>query len=222
MPAGHSEALVLGPALAGAAWSAGLPHGKIATLIQGASTYTFPLTPWRTFLVSLDGPHPRVEPYSRENSAEWDLLIGSGRLGILDVKQAKDLTQLKWDDGILGLAGAYAVYGQMSSTPAALAPYLNVVLGNLQGGIGHNSPDVQLLRVFLQHLDQPRFSSDARLQVLAGEDAVPLFRWGVPLAINLLDRARRKSAEQKAWRKKLETIDETLSPASAWTVWSPS
>jgi hypothetical protein len=59
----------------------------------------------------------------------------------------------------------------------------------------------------------------ARLRAAAAAGEVPLLRWGVPLALELLDRMDGDRAVGP-WRRSLEKIAASLSPISVWTAWS--
>ena len=96
----------------------------------------------------------RVEPLSAMTVPEWDLLVGSGRLDLLTREQADALTNQKWFDEILGLAGAYAVYA------ARDWEYLGVVVQNLRY-LPHAGLDVDLLDIALTHRKPGRLGAAA-------------------------------------------------------------
>jgi hypothetical protein len=145
---------------------------------------------------------------------EWDLLVATGRLDALSVEQAVDLTRQKWVDDILGLAGAYAVYAAHAQT------YLREVLQNLHS-LGHRSLDIDLLTVSLEQKPDERLSSNAVSKLLgwAEPGAVPWFRWGVPLALDLL-AAAPDDRRLIRWRDVLASIEPQLSLTSTWSSWT--
>jgi hypothetical protein len=164
--------------------------------------------------------YPRVEPLSDVEYPEWDLLVASGKLYAINPEAATALTEEKWFDELLGLAGAYAVYACLPKDPQGFQPYLRTVLSNLQQRVDHNSPDLELLDLYLRHGPTGSFSADPVLKRLATAKAIPLFRWGVSLALALLDRSKHRSSQEISWRRRLTYIERRLSPASAWTVWT--
>ena len=156
----------------------------------------------------------RVEPLSDRPSPEWDLLVASGRLDALTtVEEIITLTQEKWDDEILGVAGAYAVYAAQSWD------YLGTVVENLLS-LRYPCLDVELLKIAAENRDSEELPNEVsdRLTSYADRGDVSLLRWGVPLALTLLDRTRNPSLE--AWREALRKVRRTLSHASVWTAWT--
>ncbi|MEA2622260.1 MAG: hypothetical protein QOH61_1170 [Chloroflexota bacterium] len=153
-----------------------------------------------------------VEPLSKTDSPEWDLLLATGRLDALTPEQADQLTRQKWFDAILGLAGAYAVYSR------ADWPTLRIVTANLRR-ISAPGIDVDLLEIVGNRSVHGRLSREAkaRLSILAEQRQVPLLRWGVPLALELIGAAAPNATP---WAADLARIDATLSPISAWTAWN--
>jgi hypothetical protein len=188
--------------------------------LQGEHPISFPLFRQRNFGVALEGMYPRVEPLSDVESPEWDLLVASGKLDALNPEAATALTEGKWFDELLGLASAYAVYACLQKDPQHFQPYLRTVLSNLQQRVDHSSPDLELLDLYLRHGPTGSFSADPVLKGLATTRAIPLFRWGVSLALGLLDRSEHRFSQQSGWRRRLTYIERRLSPASAWTVWT--
>ena len=73
-------------------------------------------------------------------SPEWDLLVGTGRLDAISVEDAYNLTNQKWFDALLGLAGGYAVHA------LARWDYLGTVTGNLSR-VEPTGVDVDLLAI---------------------------------------------------------------------------
>ncbi|HEV8489948.1 MAG TPA: hypothetical protein VGQ58_09205 [Candidatus Limnocylindrales bacterium] len=154
----------------------------------------------------------RVEPLSRIDSPEWDLLVASGRLDELRPEDGVRLTEDKWFDAILGLAGAYAVYA------AADWKYLATVTGNLRR-VDRTGIDVDLLAIAADRGDDAGLSEEgaATLGRLVAERQVPVMRWGVPLALELL---RAADLSNSPWSRDLARIAEGLSPISTWTAWT--
>ena len=187
--------------------------------LEGSASGEFPLFGDRNFAVADVGGSLQVEPLSDVPSSEWDLLVGSGRLEALSPEDAVRLTEAKWFDDLLGLAGAYAIYAHLRDDPAQLRQYLGIVLSNLANRVGHRSPDLQLLGLYLQLETAPAGSNpEPGLEELPAHRSVPLFRWGITLALDLLGRKSKLTASERRWEKLLTGIDETISLGSAWTV----
>ncbi|MEO6397475.1 MAG: hypothetical protein ABIP13_03295 [Tepidiformaceae bacterium] len=198
-----------------AAWALAAPGNDTMVSLAAPVTLRFPLFGSRNFAVALNQGPPRVEPLSDIESPEWDLLVGAGRLDVLEPEQALRLVGDKWFDELLGLAGAYAIYAQLARDPARFGAFLATALVNLRERLNHQSPDLRLLELSLLRNDDQR---DAELTVLARSGAVPLFRWGIPLALDLLSGSAAGSGTRRKWERLLTTYDEASSPASAWTV----
>lgn len=170
--------------------------------------------PWRTPLsetgtLAVDlGDEPRAEPLSTNRSPDWDALVASGRLEDVSVEAAKRLTEQKWFDSLLGLAGAYACWARGHDE------YLDVVLGNL-ARLDDALPDVPLLAGAADRrrgTERPEVRE--RLEALDADGCVPLFRWGVSAGV--------LAAEHYgfgALAADLRGIDATLAPSSVWTLW---
>ena len=197
-----------------AAWALAAPGTATMVSLAGSLPLRFPLFGNRNFAVAATQGQPRVEPLSDIPSPEWDLLVGSGRLDALDPEQAVRLTEDKWFDDLLGLAGAYAIYAQAPRDRERFRIYLAVVLRNLRGRLNHQSADVQLLELSLRDDVQ----GTAELDELARTNAVPLFRWGVPLALDLLGPATKLSGARRMWERQLSGYDKAISAGSAWTL----
>ena len=112
-----------------AVWSVEGPgdQGPWTSVVGSAGHWSFPVSFFGPLAVNADPANPRVEPLSLTPSPDWDLLLSAGRLDVLTTEQAVALTNLKWSDYLVGLAGAYAVYA--SGDPE----YLDVVVANLEG-----------------------------------------------------------------------------------------
>jgi Caspase domain len=154
----------------------------------------------------------RVEPLSHVPQPLWDLLVTVGRLDALTAAESHQLSYGKWEDPILGLAAAYA----LQSTHPELLP---TVLGNLRDRLGMSYPDLILLEA--SHRLGELVDEAARVKVLralAAEQAVPVLRWGVPLA-RLLVKAHAEPL-LVSWDRMLARIERGLSTLSIWTAWS--
>ena len=156
----------------------------------------------------------RVEPLSAVPTPSWDLLMAMGRLDALNPDDAVELTRRKWDDQLLGLAGAYAIY----SISAEDIRYLDEVLGNLDQLMEARVPDLDLLRIALRLRQGRRVPRARLLKPWATAGAVPILRWGVPLALQLLGPLAGREPFAR-WRSALAGIERTLSPISTWTAW---
>ena len=182
--------------------------------LTGERRIRFPIRAGWPLAVERRAGGVRVEPLSAMTVPEWDLLVGSGRLDLLTREQADALTNQKWFDEILGLAGAYAVYA------ARDWEYLGVVVQNLRY-LPHAGLDVDLLDIALTHRKPGRLggAAVARLERAADEGDVPVLRWGIPLARALLKRAGSRKG-LSTWRREINAIARGLSPISVWTAWT--
>jgi hypothetical protein len=181
--------------------------------LEGQLVAQFPITPDRALAVERSAGGLRVEPISDFPAPEWDLLVATGRLDALSAEDAVHLTDQKWFDEILGLAGAYAVYAAQNW------PYLDVVINNLSR-LPHAGLDSVLLRIASIRSRGAPLPPEAiaRLASLARYREVPLLRWGVPLALEII-RAVPANRALRSWRSALERIERGLSPISVWTAW---
>jgi hypothetical protein len=186
--------------------------------------FAFPLLPGRSLAAERVRGDLRVEPLAVVPSAAWDVLLFRGLLDDLPIERALELTAAKWKDAILGLAGAYAVY----ALPAEKRPsgVLEQVLDNLRllgrRAGGRRMPDVDLLRAALTASggDVSRTHLDG-LKRWAEHGAVPVLRWGVALAIRLIEDDVLPKETFTRWLEALQGIEASLSPVSVWTVWRP-
>jgi hypothetical protein len=203
-----------------AAWSLAVPvleetgPGGLP-LVAFASGVRFPVMPGRAFGVEATRRVLRVEPLSRVPTPQWDLLVTTGRLDSLGRGERNELALGKWEDPILGVAAAYAIH------MAGDRRTLEIVLGNTQGLFGPTPLcDLDLLEVTARHPRGGRLNTDEadRLERLAMQGAVPGFRWGVALALNLAVRARRTPVLD-AWTVALRQVEERCSLLSIWTAW---
>jgi hypothetical protein len=183
----------------------------------------FPLMKSRALALDLARGGVRVEALSKVPSPAWDLLIAAGRLDALDLGDVVALTYDKWKDWLLGLAGAYAVYARPSAHEEA---HLRQVLENLTHlaekgqARGQQVPDLDLLWAAFQSPGAKNPSEDAAQRLLpwAEKRAVPVLRWGVPIALQLL--AGLPDEPFAGWRTALAAIEPRLSPISVWTAWT--
>lgn len=191
--------------------------------IATAGSFSFPFIYGRSLGVERLPSNLVVEPLSSVASTGWDVLLVRGLLDALPPQKAVELTYAKWEDALLGLAGAYAVYAL--PTDGDTDHDLGVVLRNLKALArkrgGKRVPDIDLLRAALttrRHAKLAR-SDYAALTRWAVQGAVPVLRWGVPLAIRLVEDGVLTGEPFDRWTDRLRLIEETLSPHSAWTVW---
>jgi hypothetical protein len=221
--AGRSVDLVARDGAAGTAWRLApaepLTDAGIVVL-DGTPQVRFPLLPDRTVAVERLAAATRVEPLSDVDAPEWDLLVTVGGLGALTPAQAASLTTEKWFDPLLGLAGAYAVWAN------GHWEYLRVVLDNLHR-LPTAGPDVDLLAAARERAERGRLSAATvdRLAEHAATGAVPLFRWGVPLALDLVGAVPAgggggRGGPLAAWRAALADVNARLTATSVWTTWT--
>jgi hypothetical protein len=178
-------------------------YGEVS---RGAAQWRFPLSETGPLAVHT-GPHPRAEPLSITPSPHWDRLVSSGRLDDIAPEEAVDLTNEKWVEPLLGLAGAYACFAQRSDE------YLRIVLQNLRR-LEPDLPDLPILQAALDRGAQKRANVADELNQLGNSGAVPVFRWGVALGILA---AEHYNVPILAARLRL--VGKHLALNSAWTMW---
>jgi len=215
---GSEAAPLANAAVPGAAWALvpgeDVPHtGWLAELADGRAA--FPLLHGRALALDLSRGGLRIEPLSAVPTPAWDLLLAMGRLDVLTPEDTVELTARKWDDWILGLAGAYAIYSSPES-----GRHLDVVLGNLDRLTAERVPDLDLLRIALANRSGRQEEPAPLLTPWAEAGAVPILRWGVPLALQLLSPLADREPFAR-WRKALAGVERSLSPISTWTAWTP-
>jgi hypothetical protein len=183
------------------------PWGAGIALTHDHGRVVLPLSPATPILVTLsDGM--RAEPLSMQPSRTWDLLVSAGRLDAVGRAEMERLTHAKWSDPLLGLAGAYACLVQEDYR------YLDVVLANLRR-LEPDLPDIAILRAARLHAEDEKEDVVApALRKLAGARAVPVFRWGVPLAVNAAHRHGLTG-----WHNRLAIVDRATISTSIWTMW---
>lgn len=207
-----------------AAWALAIPLASAGpraplAVLEASPRLVFPVPPDHELAVDVVAG-PRVEPLSNVDAPEWDLLVATGRLDALSPDDVTNLSYGKWFDPFLGLASGYATWSLQAWR------HVEIIVGNL-GRLTTTSPwpnlqpDLDLLHASLEYRDQGRLSSRT-VQVLAGHaatGAVPYLRWGVPLALDLLEGLAAPEVLVR-WRSRLHQVSRTLSPVSVWTTWT--
>jgi len=157
----------------------------------------------------LGGDAPRAEPLSRDPSVEWDALVASGRIEDVPAEAARNLTDRKWFEPLLGVAGAYACYAQHQ------LDYLDVVLGNL-ARIDPDIPDLVLLEAAADSaVERHRPEVAERLGALTRRRvSVPVFRWGLTVGMT-----GALHYDVPALVDRLSAVGSRLVPTSIWTMW---
>lgn len=190
---------------------AGAPPAVSAIVTADARSMEFPLLGNRSLAVQ-PGPGFRVEPLSNVPAPEWDLLVAKGELDELSANDAELLTFAKWQDELLGLAGAYALFARRSWQD------LQVVTTNLRGLLHVVDVDLLAHAAVLGDSEPLTETAAADLRRRAGE--IPVFRWGPRLARGLIERVPHPGDALMRWWSQLDRIERTLAPNSVWTAWS--
>ena len=195
----------------------------------GGRTAVFPLLPGRLLGVDLSGELPRVEPLSAVPLPAWDLLIAGGRLDGIGHQAVEALLDLHKEEPLAAAAAGYAVYAAPGGFKVTLLNRVKKQAVDAAGAI----PDFDLLDLALaarkHNLRSPRLQvanpeawfrrhAAERLRPWAAAGGVPVLRWGVGIALQLLAWAGRDGAFER-WRAALAEIAPRLSPLSAWTAW---
>lgn len=163
------------------------------------------LSPTGPIAVHLAPPY-RAEPLSLVPSPHWDTLISSGRLDSLSPEQVLALSQEKWSDPILGIAGAYACFAQGDDE------LLDVILGNL-ANLAWFAADVPLLRAAHdQRLGRHDAHTLSRMRDF--ESDLPLFRWGIEIGAAGADHYGVRTITRN-----LEALAPRVVPTSVWLLW---
>jgi Caspase domain len=227
-------------------------HTAAIALLDARQLLAFPLPHNRSsgmffpMAVEIKDHQVRVEPLSDLDLSAWDLLISTSQLDQLDMAAIYALLDSKWEQPLLGLAGAYALHANLGSKdildwtqPYGEYPSLKKVTSNLERAGLWSVLDVDLLTQFvalnqpeaLDQNEQGQFENDSfwllRNHALGLE--VPFFRWGIGLAIKLIEQ-RRSHSRRKAiddqdfdrWQTYLMGVNSALVSSSAWTVWNPA
>jgi len=186
--------------------------GYLLAVLDGPPTVVFPFHPLRSLAADLSGNAVRLEPLSDVGQPEWDLLVATGQIDALPEQAAQRLAVQKWEDELLGLAGAYALWaaGDWAALETATRN-----LGILPG-VG---PDLDLLTVAAERrAGRSAAAALDRLDRRIERGEVPLFRWGVALALDLLGEAT--TPPRRRWQAALEQLHRSLSSISVWTAWT--
>ncbi len=203
-----------------AAWSLSVPDVEAnrpspGMLVELETGERFPVQWSRAFGFETTPRGLRVEPLSAIDAPEWDLLVTTGRLDALSRQERSALALRKWADPIMGLAAAYAIH------VAGERQMLQIVLQNTRTLFGPLSPcDLDLIEIAARRPEGGNLDAGEsdQLDGLARHGAVPAFRWGVSLALDLAVYAQRTPALE-AWTVALRKVEERLSPLSIWTAW---
>lgn len=166
-------------------------------------------------------PKLRVEPYINTTHMLWDALVASANLEVLTDEHIETLLYAKWDEPLLGLAGAYALQ-KIVNTPRVAkvtrrfsdgrsSPLLKVVRNLRDAGI--SCVDVDLLEASIT-------SEWSGLQKWASVVAVPYYRWGLELLPSRI--ASMPPAPLRNWMLFLHRVRGHLASTGAWTVWRPT
>lgn len=216
-PMVDAEGEAIGPELTiepspGSAWL-GKVHGPSQKVLEPGRWQRFVETHGLRFPLSETGPialhlgrFPRAEPLSTQDTEAWDQLVAAGRLDDVSGREAQSLAVGKWGELLIGLAGAYACYAQRQDE------FLAETLENLRH-LDPGLPDLPLLEAGLdQQLGQRREEVGESLCA----DAVPLFRWGIPIGV-----LAAHHYDQPELARRLEKIEARLVSSSSWTLWRP-
>jgi hypothetical protein len=183
---------------------ANLPRWRVHAVVDELG---FPLN--ATGAVAIERrPAPRAEPISWTPEVNWDQLVSSGRLEDLTGEQADLLTYAKWNDPLLGLAGAYACYANRRED------LLPVVLRNL-GRLDHELPDMPILQAALDRWSNVHTpQTKGALRQIEADGAVPLFGWGIGIGT-----LAAENYELAALRGRFTALEPRLVSGSVWTLW---
>jgi hypothetical protein len=206
-------------------------QGSALAEISGRRRAVFPLLAKRALGVDFAGGGLRVEPLSAVALPAWDLLMASGGLGATAPEDAMILLTAKKTDALLGLAAAYVVHAAHVDYSSS---FLDRVLRELERPAAWAPvPDLDLLSIaltarkrhrqtgnFLDGVDAGWFEQVAaeRLKPWAERGSVPVLRWGVPLAVQILGLQTSDEVFAR-WRESLVGVERGLSPTSVWTAW---
>ncbi|MFE5973160.1 hypothetical protein ACFQ64_13490 [Streptomyces sp. NPDC056460] len=170
---------------------------------------TFPLHPSLPLALDSDGGATRVEPLSTMAHAEWDALVSLGRLSGHDPRRLLQADQAWAPDPVLTLARAYACFAAGADT------YTRGLLGLLRAR-GADICDIAVLEsaTALRAGGSAPQAARSALAPWAEAETVPVLRWGVAPAVVLAEEL-----DLRGWRKRLETVEASLSPNSVWSVW---
>ena len=180
---------------------------SVAEVRTSRGALRFPLSEVGPVAVRL-GAAPRAEPLSLLPSPAWDQLVASGRLDETAAQQAVDLTNEKWADPVLGVAGAYGCLSHR------MHDYLEVVL-TTSATCTRSSPDLAVLHGALdRQIGRRRPDARQALERLHEEAACPVLRWGVTLG-----QLAAEHYDLPDLGLRLGSLEQDLAPASTWTLW---
>jgi hypothetical protein len=163
----------------------------------------FPLNEVGAIALNL-GRAVRAEPLSRTRSKQWDRVVSFGELARLTDSEAESLASRKWDDLLLGLAGAYSCYANGQDA------FLAGTLDNLRE-LEPDLPDVAILEAALDARQKKERSEVSRRLWNAG---IPVFRWGVAIG-----RLAAEHYQAEGLGERLRTVESGLVELSTWTLW---
>jgi hypothetical protein len=212
--------------------------GLVTLVEKDGMRISFPFLETRGVALDRKGGGLRAEPLAVVPLPVWDKLVASGRLESLSPAETGELIADRKNEWLLVVAAAYTVH----ASPAKFQkPFFSKVLRNLKDLAasrekkGRSAPDLDLLRIALaarSHrfrgsgmLEEPKrgwflsLEATNSLRLWAEAGSVPVFRWGVPLALHLLSWARAEEPFA-SWREALAGIAPRLSPLSVWTAWT--
>jgi hypothetical protein len=212
--------------------------GLVTLAAENGTRIWFPLLETRGVALDRTGGGLRAEPLAEVPLPVWDKLVASGRLESLSPEETGELIADRKSEWLLVMAAAYTLH----ASPAKFQkPFFQRVLRNLKDLAasrekkGRSAPDLDLLRIALaarsHHfrgsgaLVEPErgwflsLEATASLRRWAEAGSVPVFRWGVPLALHLLAWAGDEEPFA-SWREALAEIAPRLSPLSVWTAWT--
>ena len=196
--------------------------------LQASPALTFPAQLGRTLAVDLQ--NRRVEPLGATPAPEWDLLIGLGLIDAVDTERAFALIRLPGTDPLLRLAAGYVLWsaGELQALQRSGFEY----------SLGPATLDQTVLTLAmydrLPNLSNPSIPQNSSPPYLAPPTVIewlnrwaqrkdmPLFRWGLGLILNLIERVTGDLSFD-LWRSALLAVEAGLSGASTWTAYtSPS
>jgi hypothetical protein len=212
--------------------------GLVTLKAKDGTRISFPLLEARGVALDRTGGGLRAEPLAEIPLPVWDKLVASGRLESVSPEETGELIADRKSEWLLVVAAAYTVH----ASPAKFQkPFFQRVLRNLKDLAasrekkGRSAADLDLLRIALaarshhfrgsEALVQPErgwflsLEATGSLRRWAEAGSVPVFRWGVPLALHLLAWARDEEPFA-SWREALAGIAPRLSPLSVWTAWT--
>lgn len=214
-----------------------LGGGLVTLEVAEGRRISYPLLENRVVALDRTGGGLRAEPLSAIKNPAWDKLVTSGRLESLSSQEAGELLANRKSEWLLIVAVAYTLYASHAKFQESLFKKALRSLNDLartRKKKGGSIPDIDLLRIALavraqdlraDVLEEPKpgwfqnLKATESLRLWARTGSVPVFRWGVPLALHLLTWAGDEEPFA-SWREALAGIAPHLSPLSVWTVWT--